>query len=95
LLSIVSACDFSMRDMWITPSSLAWPMIQAARRFGNCIAIVCLLGLPLFALFSSLLGLALSLGGAALWVELSHPKKVDFVRRTAGGRRRGSCGAGL
>ena len=58
LLSIVSryvfACDFSMREMWISPSSLAWPMMQAARRFETSLAVVCLTGLHLLPLSSSL-----------------------------------------
>jgi hypothetical protein len=60
-------------------------MIQAARRFETRIAVVCLIGLHLLPL-SSTLGLALCLGGAALWVELSHPKKVEFVVMDSCGR---------
>jgi len=77
----------------MTPSSLAWPMIQAARRFETRLAVVCLIGLHLLPLSSSL-GLALCLGGAALWVELSHPKKVDFVEKDCRWERGGgSCSA--
>ena len=100
----------------MTPSSLAWPMIQAARRFETRLAVVCLIGLHLLPLSSSL-GLAfgtlhfgtlhfycakhkefkaLCLDGAALWVELSHPKKVDFVEKDCWCERRGgSCSASL
>jgi hypothetical protein len=106
---MVSACDFSMRDMWNTPSSLAWPMIQAAMRFETRLAVVCLIGLHLLQLCFTIClfispdldgrraavlldGAGHGLGGAALWVELSHPKKVDLVEKDCRWERRGgSC----
>ena len=86
---MISPCE----TCGLTPYSLAWPMIQAARRFETRLAVVCLIGLHFLPL-SSLLGPGLGLGGAALWVELSHPKKVDLVGKDCRWERRGgSCGA--